>query len=100
MNPTDHAEGFVITLAAIGAAIGLGKLLNSADKLTPRIFVGRAVVNAGIGAAAGIVMLWFPDSPTWVLYSVAAGLSSLGTSTLEYVLKKRLGGGEPPVDTP
>ncbi|QSI31482.1 hypothetical protein GNX71_18615 [Variovorax sp. RKNM96] len=95
MTPTDHSEWFVAALAAIGASIGIGKLLNSTDKLTIRVFFGRAIVNAGIGAAAGAVMLWAPSAPAWVLYSCAAGLASLGSSTLEYILKKRLGGNGP-----
>lgn len=99
MNPTDHAEGFVATLAAIGAFIGLGKLLNSSEPITARTLLGRAIVNAGIGAAAGSVLLWTTDLPTWAMYSVAAGLSSIGTSTLELILKRYLTGEKsPPVD--
>lgn len=92
MNPHHSPEGFVATLAAIGAVIGLGKLLNSSDKLTIRVILGRSIVNAGIGAAAGAVMLFAPDANPVLLYGTAAGLASLGTSTLEYILRKRLGG--------
>lgn len=94
MNIHDNPEGFVAVLAAIGAAIGLGKLLNSDDPVTPRLVVGRALVNAGIGAAAGTVMLWVPDAHPVLLFGAAAGLASMGTSTLEYVLKSRLAGKE------
>ncbi len=97
MNIDQHPEGFVAALAAIGAAIGLGKLLAADDPITVRLLVGRAVVSAGIGAAAGTVMLFAPDAHPVLLYGAAAGLASVGTSTLEYILKTRFG-GRPPQD--
>lgn len=92
MNLHENPEGFVATLAAIGAAIGLGKLLASDEPVNARILVGRAVVNAGLGASASLLMLWVPDAHPALLFGAAAGLSSLGTSTLEYLIKNRLGG--------
>jgi hypothetical protein len=101
MTPHDHPEWFVAVLAFIGAAIGLGKLLNSEDQLTARRVAGRFIVNAGIGAAAGSVMLWVPNAPPLLLYGMAAGLASLGTSTLEYVIKAKLSdSNNPPMDKP
>ena len=96
MNLNEHPEGFVAALAAIGAAIGIGKLLAADDPITVRLLIGRATVSAGIGAAAGSVMLFAPDAHPVLLYGAAAGLASVGTSTLEYILKSRLGGKEPP----
>lgn len=93
INPQNQPEGFIAVLAAIGAAIGLGKLLASDEPLTKRLIVGRAVVNAGIGAAAGAGTLLFPTADPLVLYGLAAGIASLGTSGLEMVFKKKLGGG-------
>jgi hypothetical protein len=94
MNPQDSPLTFIGILAAIGAAIGLGKLLNSDERITPRLVIGRAVVNAGIGAVAGAGTLLFPNADPVVLYGLAAGLASLGTSGVEMVLKKKLGDGQ------
>lgn len=88
MNPQEHPLTFVGILAAIGAAIGLGKLLASDEKLTPRIAIGRAVVTGGIGAAAGAGTLLFPTADPVVLYGLAAALASLGTSGLETILNR------------
>lgn len=93
ISPHDQPERFLGVLAFIGALIGLGKLLNSEERVTARVVVGRAVTNAGIGAAAGATALMFPDASPLVMYGVAAGLASLGTSALEYALKRRIGGG-------
>jgi hypothetical protein len=92
MTPNDNPEGFLAILAAIGAAVGIGKLMAADDRITFRLFVGRAIVSAGLGAAAGAVMYLVPDAHPVLLYGAAAGISSMGTSTIEFILKKRLGG--------
>lgn len=95
MTPQEHPESFVAVLAGIGAAIGIGKLMAADDPITGRLLVGRAIVSAGIGAAAGAVMLFAPEANPVLLYGAAAGLASVGTSTLEYILKSRFGKGTP-----
>ena len=91
MTPQDNPEGFLAVLAAIGAAIGIGKLMAADEPITLRLFIGRAIATAGIGAAAGTVMFLVPTANPVLLYGTAAGLASMGTSTLEYILKKKLG---------
>jgi len=94
IDPKNEPEIFISVLAVIGAAIGLGKLMNSDDPITTRIVLGRAMATAGIGAAAGAAALLFPSADSIVLYGLASGLASLGTSGLELVLKKWLRGPE------
>lgn len=88
IHPKDSPEGFLAVLAAIGAAIGLGKLLASDERISTRLVVGRAVVTGGIAAAAGAVTLLFPDASIVVHYGVAAAMASLGTSGLEAVVNR------------
>jgi hypothetical protein len=92
MNPHDNPEGFLAVLAGIGAAVGIGKLLATTDPITVRLLTGRAFISAGLGAAAGAITYLVPDASPVLLYGVAAALSSIGTSTIEFVIKKRLGG--------
>lgn len=92
MTPNENPEGFLAILAGIGAAVGLGKLMAADDPITARLFIGRALVSAGLGAAAGAVIYLVPDAHPVLLYGAAAGLASMGTSTLEFILKKRFGG--------
>ena len=91
MNPKDHPEAFVGLLAAIGAGIGIGKLLASDEPISPRLVAGRAIVTGGIGAAAGAVSLLFPTADAAVLYASAAALASLGTSGLELLVHRITG---------
>ena len=60
-------------LAAIGAVIGLGQLLQSKEVITWKIALGRAIVSAGLAASSSIVLLWLPDAPTAALLGLAAG---------------------------
>lgn len=91
MTPQENPEGFLAILAGIGAAIGIGKLMAAEDPITPRLVIGRALASAGIGAAAGSIVYLVPSAGPILLYGLAAGLASIGTSTLEYILKKKLG---------
>jgi hypothetical protein len=93
INPQEHPEAFVGVLGGLGAFIGLGKLLASDDPLSIRMVAGRCMASAGLGAAAGAATLLFPSADPVVLLGIAAGLTSISSSTLEYVIKKRLGGG-------
>lgn len=92
MNPHANPEGFIAVLAGIGAAVGIGKLMAADDPITGRLLIGRALISAGLGAAAGAVTFLVPDANPILLYGAAAGIASMGTSTIEFILKKRLGG--------
>lgn len=92
IDPQHNPEGFLGLLSALGALIGLGKLLAGAEPLTVRLIVGRMLASAGVGAAAGATTLMFPGADPIVLLGVAAALASAGASGLELVLKKWSGG--------
>lgn len=74
-------------LALIGAAVGIGQLLASEERLTIRIVVGRAICSAGLGASCAAAGLIFPDVNPIMSYGLAALVASLGTSGLEVLLK-------------
>lgn len=92
MTPDMETSKLLGTLAAVGAAIGLGQLLASEEKLTARIVVGRALSSAGLGAASAAILVWFPDLPLAAQCGVAAATASLGTSGLERLFQRMLGG--------
>ena len=82
------------TLGAVGLAIGIGQLLHSKEALSLRIVIGRALTGGGLGMAAGAVLAWMPDLPLIAQAGIAAALASLGTSGLERMFARIVGGAE------
>lgn len=81
-----------LLFSVIGISIGLGQLLASPERLTRRIIIGRALSTGGLSMAAGLVLVWVPDLPLVGQIGVAAGLASLGTSSLERMFQRILQG--------
>lgn len=82
-----------IWMPFIGAMIGLGQLLSSEEKLTPRIIVGRALSSGGLATGAASLLIWYPDISPVALAGIAAVAASLGTSFLEKMVQRLLSGG-------
>lgn len=76
----------------LGVLIGLGQVLDSAEKLTWRVVVGRALVSAGLAATAPALLVWFPEMPRMAEFALAAALASLGTSALQSFVRRLLSG--------
>lgn len=81
-----------VLFSFIGVSIGVGQLLASEERLTPRIIVGRALSTGGLAMAAGLVLVWVPDLPLIGQMGVAAALASLGTSGLERAFQRVMQG--------
>lgn len=81
-------------LAAVGVMIGIGQLLLSQEILTWRVIIGRAMSTAGLGMAAAVVLLLFPGVSLLAMVGLSAAIASLGTSALERVLQRFIGGGQ------
>jgi hypothetical protein len=75
--------GHHIWLWVVGAAIGLGQLLQTDGRFCWRKALGRAMVSGGLGAAAGLLVLAIDKAPPIAMFGLAAALASLGTTTLE-----------------
>ena len=82
-------------LAAAGVAVGIGQLLHSKEPLRWRIVVGRAMSSGGLGMAAAVALSWAPDMPFAAQLGLAAALASLGTSGLERMFSRFIGGRQP-----
>lgn len=88
---SDTTKG-VIGLSLMGAAVGVGHLLNSSETLTLRVVVGRAMTSGGLGMAAAAVLTWLPELSFYAQLGVAAAFASLGTSALERMIQRMTGG--------
>jgi len=82
-------------LACAGVAAGIGQLLHSREPLRWRIVVGRAMSSGGLGMAAAAALSWAPDLPFAAQLGLAAALASLGTSGLERIFSRFIGGPKP-----
>lgn len=81
----------LLGMTATGLIIGLGQLLGSAERLTARIVVGRALSSSGLSLVAGVSLIQIPDMPLIPLIGLSALIASLGTSAIEKLLQNYLG---------
>jgi len=77
-------------VAIAGLITGIGNLLASAEVLTWRIVLGRAISSAALGASAGLALQFAPAMPLPALVGLSCIMASLGTSGLERLLQKFL----------
>lgn len=85
-------EGLIATLVGFGAAVGLGQLLASGEKINARLLTGRVLTSGGLGAAAAIPLSWLPDMPTAAIYGLACALVTLGVAGIEKLGQRFLNG--------
>lgn len=77
---------FLIMLI-VSVLAGLGQLLASDEKLSPRIIIGRAISSGSLGLAAGLLLIWYPNIDPLAMCGLAALLASIGTSGLERIIQ-------------
>jgi hypothetical protein len=76
----------------LGGLIGLGQILDSSERLSWRIVVGRALVSAGLASMAPVLLVWLPGMPRTAEFAAAAVLASAGTSGLQMLVRRLLTG--------
>lgn len=91
MNTSDiqsHGLMEIAGIAAAGAVVGVGRLLASADPITWRYAIGRAVLSAALATSCFTVLAWIPNAPTALVVGVAMLLASLGSSGLTMLAQR------------
>ena len=91
-NDNNIDTAFFAWSSILGALIGLGQILDSAEKLSWRIVVGRALVSAGLASMAPVLLVWLPQMPRMAEFAFAALLASIGTSGLQMLVRRLLTG--------
>ncbi|HEI9850093.1 MULTISPECIES: phage holin family protein [Serratia] len=84
----DH-EKKILTLAAIGAVIALGQVLNSKDPITPRLMVGRIILGSAVSMVAGVALVQFPDLHPVAINGIGCALGIAGYQFVERWLRRR-----------
>jgi len=94
MNPHEHFQQGSLLLWMFGAGLltGLGHLLASERPITARVALGRMISSGTLGVAAGAALTWVPDMPLSASVGLSCALVSLGTSGLERLFTRFLGG--------
>lgn len=85
---TSH-EKIMVTLASMGALIGLAKVLESAEPLTLRLVVGRVILGSAVSMCAGAALIHFPDLPPIAINGLGAALGIVGYQAVELWLRRR-----------
>ncbi|BBE09624.1 Putative Holin [Mycoavidus cysteinexigens] len=78
-------------LAAMGAVLGIGKLLNGGEKITARLIIGRMIVGAGLSVAASSTLMLLPELSPIAVTGLGAALGILGQSYLEMAVQRWFG---------
>ena len=81
----------VASLAAVGFVVALGSLLVTPAPTWP-IAVGRALSVMGLAVAGASILVIVPDLSRVGQVGVAAAMASLGTTGLELLFARILGG--------
>lgn len=89
---TSHPTGFLAILVGLGAAVGLGQLLASGEKITARLLTGRLITSGALGAAASVPLAWMPTLPDAAAYGLACALVTLGVAGVERIAQRFIGG--------
>lgn len=83
-------ERSLYTLIVVGAMIGLGKLLASAEPLTLRLVLARSVMGSATSMVAGVALIQFPDLNPVALLGIGSALGIVGAQALEAYFKRRM----------
>ncbi|MEM8255636.1 phage holin family protein [Morganella morganii] len=79
----------IITLAVIGAFIGLGKMLDGNEPITIRLFFSRMILGSAVSVMAGALLVWWPDISPLAVTGIGSALGIAGYQCVEMWLKKR-----------
>jgi len=88
----DNDTKLLATLGVTGAIIGLGKTLASSAPSNWKIALARCITTAGLSMSAAFAVVIFPSLSFTASVGLAAALASLGTSALERLFSRFLGG--------
>ena len=88
----DNDTKLLASLGVTGAIIGLGKTLASTDPVNWKIALARCITTAGLSMSAAFAVVIFPTLSFPAHVGHATALASLGTTALESLFSRLLGG--------
>jgi hypothetical protein len=88
----DNDTKLLVSLGITGAVIGLGKTLASSEPSNWKVTLARCITTSGLSMSAAFAVVVFPSLSFTASVGLAAALASLGTSALESLFKRVMGG--------
>lgn len=82
-------EKTILEMIAMGALIGVAKLLVGNEALTLRLVVGRAVLGSATSMVAGIVLVQIPNLDPLALLGIGSALGIVGSQYIEILLRRK-----------
>jgi len=91
MQLEEHTKT-LLTLAGVGAALTIGKLLSEGETLNVKRVIGRVIVGSGLSMAAAGALAFYPTLPMVGVVGIGSALGIVGVHYLEDLVKKKLTG--------
>lgn len=93
-NIMDQHDRTLLGMLGIGIAVGLSKLLVTAEPITWRALLGRCIVGGTTALAAGVALAIWTDLPSPAIYGLASMCAHVGAEGLmafagNYLNRKR-----------
>ncbi len=82
-------EKTLFGLLIAGFLIAMGKLLNGAEPITKRQFLGRLILGTGVSVTAGAALLWVPNLSPLAIIALGTAMGIAGHTWFEYWLRKK-----------
>ncbi len=86
--PQNHFRN-LLTLAFIGALIGLARLMDSDDPLSGRLIFARTILGSAMALVAGVALIRIPDIHPIAVTGLASALAIAGPQYIEKWLRRR-----------
>lgn len=90
MQFTEHTKT-LLTLAGVGAAITIGKLLSEGEPMNLKRVTGRVIIGSGLSMAASAILAIYPTLPVEAIVGIGSALGIFGVHFLEDLVKAKFG---------
>jgi len=88
----DNEFKLIASLGLAGALVGFAQVLAKGGHFDWKLAIARAILNGALGVSAAFASVIFPTISLPALVGLACILSSLGTSAIERLFQRVLGG--------
>lgn len=78
-----------LLLLSVGAVIQISKLLDSHEKITPGLFIGRVVLGSFLSLSAGAILIKYPDASPLAICGAGSAIGIVGQQVIEIWVRQK-----------